>query len=207
MKVKLLLTIAILSAAVAWAQETDYSHKGSDQVFEKNKSYVTVGYGYPNFASLVFRNLVSAPAGATLNSSFFGPAYLKYERGIREKLGISFNLAYASGSVSYTEQAGFYTYREQGSYNTFSFNVKPTYHFYTNSNIDAYVGAGTGLRFIASEYSYSGGGSSDYSSDVAITMGFDATVGIRYMFTRNIGAYTELGFAKSLLQSGLTLKF
>ena len=37
-------------------------------------------------------------------------------------------------------------------------------------------------------------------------LGLESTLGIRYFVTKNIGIYTEVGFAKSIIQFGLNYK-
>jgi hypothetical protein len=38
-------------------------------------------------------------------------------------------------------------------------------------------------------------------------LGFESTLGARYMFTPNIGLYSEVGIAKAAFQFGLNAKF
>ena len=40
-----------------------------------------------------------------------------------------------------------------------------------------------------------------------IPLGFESTIGLRYLFTDNIGAYMELGWSKSLMQFGVVGRF
>ena len=78
------------------------------------------------------------------------------------------------------------------------------------TKFDPYLGLGVGYR--NSSYKYS---STDPNWDESTFTGFknpfnfggDLTFGTRYFFTDNIGAYVELGIAKSILQLGLTAKF
>lgn len=50
------------------------------------------------------------------------------------------------------------------------------------------------------------GGNDTEERKAFIPLGFEATVGARYMFTPNIGLFSEVGLAKGIIQAGLNIK-
>jgi hypothetical protein len=208
----LLLLSACFLSITSFAQ----SSESTENAYSKGKSYVSVGYGFPNFIGFTFRALSASPDVGTFNVNALGPIYAKYEYGLVEKIGLSFNVAYAKAKINYTYSdwdydyfGNYYEYQstETINYQTVSFNVKPTFHFLESTKGDLYAGAGLGVRYRSISVNSNSTGSYYGGSSTRIGIGFDGTFGGRYYFTKNIGAYGEIGFAKSLLQFGITAKF
>ena len=106
-----------------------------------------------------------------------GPLHLKYEYMVSDKVGIGASINFVN------------------------------YHFVSNDNLDVYFGVGAGYRGGKTTYT-SVPNDPDFSFDtkIAIPVGMETTLGMRYFFTENIGAYTEIGLGKSLIQFGACFK-
>jgi hypothetical protein len=188
------------------------------QAFDKGKSIVSVGYGFPNLGASIFKSAYGTEVGYKVTG--IGPMFLKYEYGVSEKIGLGIIAGYSGFTIKWQEEYSTYN-STTGTYSTgyYNWNLKYTspsvgvrfnYHFATKDKLDPYFGVGAGWR----------GGSFSYSTDdpngtgtvtkvkVLFPVYMPITVGMRYYFTDNIGAYIELGIDKgSVVQGGLALKF
>jgi opacity protein-like surface antigen len=85
------------------------------------------------------------------------------------------------------------------------FGAKASYHFNFLKNLDPYVSLTLGWLVWSEEHTW--GNSTTTKSDLS-TFFYGFNVGTRYFFTKNIGAYVELGYsAVSVASAGLALKF
>jgi hypothetical protein len=96
-----------------------------------------------------------------------------------------------------------------------SFLLRSNLNYYADGKICIYTGVGIGLRtqhvtnahvsFVDSvgKFTVEAG----IPKPNPIPLGFEATIGCKYFFHKNIGCYAEAGIAKSLLQFGLAISF
>ena len=130
------------------------------------------------------------------------------------RIGFGVNLAY------YNTQADWnYPYqnadRTKGidevtlKHTSFSIIVRGNFHYFpSNERLDVYSGIGVGYR--SGSYQWSESANGKYPIDNLknrTPLAVDVTSGIRYFITPQIGAYLELGLAKSFAQAGFTVKF
>lgn len=191
------------------------------QVFEEGVSITTLGYGFPNFSG-VWLN-VWALDNESASQSSFGPLHLKYEYGITDKLGIGASVNLSTTKVTnpytrtvYNPSKGTSTdvdYEEIVRFRSINALIRLNYHFLDHDKVDFYSGLGVGFNKNSFKFE-----STDPDTDVdselddlnllvnVIPIGYEATLGLRYLFSDNVGAYIELGWAKSLFQVGLTVK-
>ena len=183
------------------------AHSGA---FEEGQNSVSIGYG--------FGTVVGALASAYKNETGYafsgtGPIYLKYEHAITDGVGLGLNIAYAKYKFAWafdTEDANFQpiTYAEGWELTTMSFLARINWHFGDSEKFDPYFGVGLGYRTGSWKWTTTDpSGTQGLSAANVVPFGFETTVGARYLFTDNIGAYAELGIAKSVLQVGLNFKF
>ncbi|MEY2830533.1 MAG: hypothetical protein RIQ33_2391 [Bacteroidota bacterium] len=198
---KTFLLIAFLSAS--------FFNTSKAQGFEEGKTFVNVGIGGPYFPTLVAEAILRESGNIT--SSTFYPIYLKGEIALSENMGIGLNLAYAGASAQGSHQNSnsnlSVNYIDKVSYQTASALVRFNYHFVKNNKFDPYLGMGMGYRWgqwtnSSTDPTYSFGKSKTY-----FPFGADLTFGCRYMFSDMIGAYVEMGIAKSPFQFGVTARF
>jgi hypothetical protein len=179
--------------------------------FEQGRSIISVGYGFGNFSKAIFSVYNDYN---DYSFKFLGPLHLKYEYAINNSLGFGLSLNYISYNLNW--KYTYYNdvtmqdelYDESLKYNSLSVLVRLNHHFFHQNGLDIYWGAGLGYKH--NNYTYQ----SDYDGTLNTTdlgnlfpVGFELTVGLRYFFTPNIGAYIEGGFAKSALQFGLCFGF
>ena len=164
------------------------------QAFEEGKSQISLGYGLVNSTqAFVF-------AYGELENSSLGPIFLKYEYGVSEKVGFGLNVAYATASASYDNI--FLDELTSLDWWGASFNARVNRHFGSSDKFDPYIGFGMGYKI--ANWSYSNDDDNDIKA--LIPLGFEATFGARYMFTPNIGLFSEVGLAKGIIQAGLNIK-
>lgn len=190
------------------------STKSFSQSFEDDKNYVSVGYGGVTFIG-TFAKVFEEESGYEFSG--LGPIYLKYERALSDKIGFGATLAYAGYKFNWTDTYDDYntstgnyetkTYNYQQKFSTYSILARLNIHFGDGDKFDPYWGVGLGYR--AGNWSYSDN-DPDSDSDIEVKtvfpFGFESTLGARYYFTDNIGAYAEVGLAKSVFQAGLNFK-
>jgi opacity protein-like surface antigen len=203
MKKKLLLSFVLLTTMLFSSRMVAQS----DDAFAKGKVIISVGYGYPNFTKSLFKTY---DGYAGYSASGMGPLTGKVEYALSDKIGLGVCVNYVQYKVQWNSDiiGGTSTYKAGWKGTSFSALLRMNLHFATSEKLDPYWGIGVGYR--ANNYTYFNEdptASSALSLKGAIPVGFETTLGMRYFFTKNIGAYVELGIAKALAQGGLTIKF
>jgi opacity protein-like surface antigen len=184
----------------------------SAQAFSLESSYLNAGYGVGNLTQSFFK--VGEINDYQYKYSGVGPFFLKYEYAVAEKMGVGINIAYAQAQATYGYTNTFITdgsrlLKETLDWKSYSVLLRFNMHFGENEKVDPYWGIGAGYR----SATWSG-----FNNDPQVTydeakfnnplnIGFETTFGCRFLFTENVGAYVEVGFAKAVLQFGLTAKF
>lgn len=177
------------------------------QAFEQGKSYVSVGYGFGNLTRALVKAVADNSQG-TLKMTAFGPAYVKYEYGVSDKIGLGVNVAYIGVKATETYDDGLGTmYTDKVSFNSLSVLGRVNFHFATGDHVDPYFGIGAGYKTGGWAFSSTNPGYDIPTNLKGGGLGFETTLGIRFLFTDNIGAFAEIGIAKSVLQVGLVGKF
>jgi hypothetical protein len=96
------------------------------------------------------------------------------------------------------------------TYTNIGFGLRGAYHFNFVKNLDTYAGITLGYVIQSATSKYSGPYSNlvgNYSAGNSFFL-FGANIGARYFFTKNVGAYVELGYSGLQVASiGLSLKF
>ena len=198
------------------------SLKGFSQVWEEGKYAVSAGYGIPNFGKVYLpsiitstytKNSTNVPLGIIATGT--GPMHLKGEYGITHKFGLGLSINYqnygATWAVAYSNYnngnyvTNYYHYAIKA--NAMAFLLRFNRHFEAGEKIDLYWGAGFGYNLLIVSGSSDDPGSHPVTVTSPIPFAFETTFGMRYYFSQNIGAYIEGGYAKDILQAGISVKF
>jgi opacity protein-like surface antigen len=177
---------------------------------------ISLGYGFPNFAqySDFVKSYESQPG---FESGGLGPIHLKFEYRYNNRIGLGLNVNYMDYHFQYVGLAfdpqlgsvpNVITIKSFGS----AFNLRVNYYFNGKNEKDRktefYCGMGAGYNWtefnVTSQYD-------EFTPVITFSdlykLGLELTAGCRFKFTKNIAAYTEIGYAKSILQFGLTGSF
>lgn len=181
--------------------------RGSAGAFEQGVKVVSLGYGTPNLTKAIFSiyNMME-----NYENTGIGPLHVKFEYGLSDKIGLGVSSNFVQSKVRWTEMDFFGSgtnYSEGFDYMALDINIRANWHFYTTDKFDSYLGIGVGYNQIAWSYYTDYENATPLSLSVAAPIGYESTVGMRYFFTDNIGAFLELGYAKSLVQAGVSIKF
>lgn len=150
-------------------------------------------YEEPEFIAAFNQNKIyfslgyGAPWLGSLASTVIGPIYGKAEFAISNSIGIGLNLAYANNSDPTNRMS---TISALGRFN---FHALPKSEF-----ADLYMGLGIGYRYFNENNKFNGIRNYPF--------GMDLTLGFRVIITNNIGAYGEIGIAKSPFQIGISYR-
>lgn len=179
------------------------------QAFEEGNIIVSAGYGFPNLVGTLF-SVYETYAGYNISS--FGPLYFKGEYAVTDNIGVGLALGFSSTTIEYNResfdaQGDAVTYVDGYTYASSNYLVRVNYHFGDSDKFDPYCGVGMGYRSSKSEFTSTEPGYVSTDLDFPFPFGFETTFGTRYYFTDNIGAYAEVGFAKSIFQIGISAKF
>lgn len=183
--------------------------KKKASAFGQGKSIISVGYGFPNIGKAIF-NVYDIYTDFKVTG--IGPIHVKYEYGVSDKIGMGVSVNIVSSKVSWNEAAYGYndtkTYEHRIKSNSYNILARMNLHFATQAKLDPYWGFGLG--YSGRKWTYSSDDPNDLQSIALknlIPLGFETTVGCRFYFTDNIGAYVEAGLSKSIVQGGLVAKF
>lgn len=199
---KLKLNISFLVALLC------FSYSSNAQLFSEDNKYLSVGYGFGNFSQSLFQDYEN---NTDYNYSGKGPFFIKYETPVSKKVGFGVNFAYVGASMDWIDPDilvnGTTPYKVELDWSSFSILARFNFHFGNSDKFDPYFGFGMGYRDASWEVS-----SNDASVDDGVSfenpfkLGFETTIGARFRITDNILGYTEVGFAKAVVQFGITAK-
>lgn len=178
------------------------SKVNAQAAFEKGKSYASLGYGLTLFKAAKLLTITANELG--MKSNYFGPLLIKYEYAVSDKIGIGMSFGYTTVGVSATDDSN-YTYKFK--YNKLTATPRVNFHLGgENEKLDPYIGFGLGYKKV----SYSLTTNNPDVPQIKIPgfpSSFEASVGCRYIFTPNVGAFIEVGAGHGYTQFGLVAKF
>jgi len=170
------------------------------QVVTQGSKHVHLGLGFPNFPGLIYS--LYGPGGG----SSVGPFVATFKYGVMDKLAIGGTVNYSSASTgNFTNfNGGNYSYK----FTLITAMANGSYHYSNSDKVDFYSGLSLGWAIA----SLTTEGTPDLGESGPASVGgftYHVTpIGFRYLFTENIGAYTELGWGlNGLAQIGLSAKF
>lgn len=184
------------------------SNQSKAQSFTQDNQYVSLGYGFGNFGNLVFNAIENDVNNSNFTYSSVGPLFLKYEFAVDDRFGIGVSFAYLTGSGSWDYTSNNTTYQGKIDRTGYNVNLRFNWHFGNHDIIDPYLGLGAGYRYNKLDITSN---EPNYESDISLPnffpFGMEFTIGSRFMFSENIGAFVEVGAARAIFQVGLTSKF
>ena len=98
MKTKQLLICAAVFIA-SLVSNTVFAGKGGGDSFEEGKMIITVGYGFPNLGKSALKKTFADYTD--LKISGVGPASVKFEYALSDKIGLGLSVNYTSFKVEY----------------------------------------------------------------------------------------------------------
>lgn len=81
-------------------------------------------------------------------------------------------------------------------------NCRVNYHFLKERFLDPYIGFGAGLSIVNARTK-----ANNIPIENDIPIGFEATVGLRFLIMSRVGIYAEYGFGRTLYQGGISINF
>lgn len=157
--------------------------------------------------------------------------FVKFERALNKYIGIGMVFGYRKSEITqnipysyydttmvYQSPFGGYYYMQKTANDIFTFTIHDinigarfNCHFLPDRKVDPYIGVAAGYRLFNRDYSYT----TDNPHGVYYVVEYEtvlpiyaaATVGIRYLVSKDIGVYAEIGIDKwSIIQGGLVFK-
>ena len=143
------------------------------------------------------------------------PLQANFDLGITNKIGIGYIgiggiIGYSINRYDYNY--AFYNYNYRYTYSNLTIASRGTYHFDLDiDKLDLYAGIIIGVNISSVSEKYTGNGKPVpgyvYNPDGHGGLVAGPFAGARYMFSENFGAYSELGYAVSILTVGVSFKF
>ena len=181
-------------------------------------------YGFPNFGKSFYQSIAESSNTLNYKANGIGPAGIRAEYMISNKIGLGFDFIYNSNKVSYSQTDTIYDFDANfnvlKTYETVSserlmrrirFQARINFHFdVSNPNLDAYFGIGAGTNNRFRKYWENGIEIKDtynpINNLILIPFSIRICTGMRYYFNPRIGANLELGFGGPLISTGISLK-
>ncbi len=181
----------------------------SGMAFGEGVVNINIGYGWPNLAKTTLKLLEE---DVNYNTTGIGPIAFRFEYGLTEKFGLGLSINYSDAAVDWSDTSGNngITYNYKIKRSTTSILPRFNFHFGTNEKVDPYFAVAMGFR--TANYTLETNDPDAKDADYVsipnfFPIGFEAVVGVRIYFTPNIGAYSEIGISKGVMQAGLAFKF
>ncbi|TNE26932.1 MAG: hypothetical protein EP346_13490 [Bacteroidetes bacterium] len=179
----LVLVIMLLTSNLVSAQR----RRG----FAEGQSDLNLGIGFVTFG---LKGDVTVP-----------PVSISYEYGISDNIGVGLFAVYTASSFDFGASFGV-TGAPEIQYTYGMFAARGSYHFKLLKGLDTYAGLMVGYNKVTVDYDKDDFNGMSPSLDLSgIIYGFHA--GGRYHFTKNLGAFLEIGYGVSAVNLGLTAKF
>lgn len=191
----------IIPTAVLFAFALTQKSSLKAQAFETGSNIISAGYGAPNLNKTLFKIYEDENDYALKG---YGPIHLKYEHAVSDRIGLGLSINHVASSISYKN---LYNYDYKLNFSSTKFNARVNVHFFSSETFDAFWGVGVGYGTSTSKWTTNDPDDSNVSFSNPIPIGLESTLGARYFFSENIGLYAEIGFAKSIVQGGLSFKF
>jgi hypothetical protein len=181
------------------------------QIYPKGSVNVSAGYGAVAYGKFFLDLATSGLDLKNVSTNLTGPVYLKGEYAVANNFTLGLNVNYSNTSGTFTLDSLAYIGKYSGTIGlrSTSLILRANYTIpFAEDKAGFMIGCGVGYRDLRISYS-----DNDPRTPVdgGVTIPFpltgELTVGLRYYFTDNIGAYVETGFTRSLIQGGITARF
>ena len=202
-------------------QTTDSLTLKLDQVkldnlaYYKGSSVVSVGVGVPNMMQVIGSLILPLTLAKDYETSGKGPFYLRYDYGLGRKISIGVSVARVSATFTryYDSALGFGSsspkYYQSLTVRNLAVLARTNIHFGHYRMVDPYLGVAAGWNFydVKEKSDDPDRNTDDPGLTVYDGLAIELVFGTRFFFNKHFGAYTELGWGKSLLQAGILGKF
>jgi hypothetical protein len=188
----------------------------SERAVAKGKNSVNIYYGYNVFTDL-FKNAINDNASNTKFKAL-GPVGLVYEHMMTESVGLGVEAGYGSITISGNYESTDYdsnnntwvtgTYEEKINFTTIRAMVRLNIHFVKDENFDCYFLTSAGYR--NTKYSYTNSNpywTTAFNFNSPLNFGVKPGLGIRYFFSKAIGAHAEIAIGTPIACAGLSFRF
>lgn len=213
---KLIGTIALIFSAFSTFSQANY----------QGSIIIDPYYGYPNFGASYYSLLESNSTVSSFKSTGIGPAGLRAEYMVGDKIGVGFDFIYNSNTITNTNTdstAVFNTITSNYDYSVtvsnekrimqrVRFQARINFHFdISNPALDAYFGVGVGTNNRFRKYYVNGVEQVDSyttaaSSFTLFPVSMRICTGVRYYFSPNVGLNMELGLGGPMISAGISCK-
>lgn len=176
------------------------------QVLEEGDKVVDVYYGFPNLYTSAFKTAYASDVtDNSLKVGGIGPVGARFEYMVSDKIGLGVDIGFNQSKITYTESGYKYEFSTQ------KLGVMATFNFHfleRNDKLDLYGVFGIGYGDRSYNFSSTEPGYTPTNITSLIPVASRIGVGMRYMFTDNLGANLGLGFGHGgLVNAGLSFKF
>ncbi len=179
------------------------------QIYPQGSVNFSVGYGAVSYEYLllkVFTNDIK-----NLNTSISGPLYLKGEYAVADNFTLGLNVNYTNITGSFSLDSASLVGKYAGNIGLRSTSIIGRANYtipFAEDRAGFMIGAGLGYRGLTANYTDSDPRTPvDGGISIPLPITGEFTIGLRYYFTENIGAYVETGITRSLIQGGITARF
>jgi hypothetical protein len=187
----LILVLAAAAAGGAFAQTWYESYAPG---IDESKVFINAGIGY----------------GFSAYSLGVPPISVSADFKLPINLPITVGGTAAISTWNYSTSAGISNSDIDVTYVNIGFGVRGAYHFNFVENLDTYAGLTLGYVIQTADVTYGSAYDNIPKTDypgISFFL-FGVNVGGRYFFTKNIGAYLELGYSGlQVVSAGLSVKF
>jgi hypothetical protein len=151
------------------------------QIYPKGSVNFSAGYGALSYGKIFLDLVTSGLDLKNVNTSLTGPVYIKGEYAVMDNFTVGLNVNYSNTSATFTLDSAAYVGKYSGTFNlrSTSLILRANYTFPFAEDRGGFMIPFTG----------------------------ELTMGLRYYFTENVGAYVETGITRSFLQGGITARF
>jgi Outer membrane protein beta-barrel domain len=192
-KLILISTIIILLCA-------NIINASAQKAFNKGEMNASIGIGFPNLNLVAVKVFQIYPDFASHGT---GPFHAKFEYAISDYLGIGLTANYVNVTSKFTNAP----YNYKGSWSSIKFNARTNVHVINTKNFDGYLGLGIGYGSGTSKMTTNDPSQAGIPTVTLVPFGFETTIGARYFVSNKWAIYSELGIAKSIIQTGVCYKF
>jgi hypothetical protein len=179
------------------------------QIYPKGSVNFSAGYGAITFDGILLR--IFSDDLENIQTQKTGPLFFKGEYAIVDNLTLGVNVNFSNLTGSFTMDSIQYVGNYSGTLGIRSTSIlgRVNYTFpFADDRGGFMIGGGLGYRGFRVSYEDNNPQTPlDRGFSIPAPFTFEGTLGVKYYFTPNIGAYVEAGVTRSILQGGLTVRF
>ncbi len=181
------------------------------QIYPKGSVNVSAGYGAVSYGNVLLKFVLNTLDLKNVSSNLAGPIYFKGEYAVADNFTVGLNVNYSKTSATFTLDSAAYIGKYSGTLGlrATSFILRANYTIpFAEDKAGFMIGGGIGYRDLKLSYTDNDPRTPvDGGVPIPLPLTGELTIGFRYYFTENIGAYIETGLTRSLLQGGITARF